>query len=82
MVGEEQVQRFPLLRIPARPGGVSSLTGKGDGGLTLLTRPCSGGRQVRQQPGLLACLRKRRLGLSHEPGGRRGGSWSARGGVR
>lgn len=43
MVGEEQVQRFPLLRIPARPRGVSSLTGKGDGGLALLTRPGSGG---------------------------------------
>lgn len=32
----------------------------------------AGGRQVRQQPRLLACLRKRRPGLSHEPGGQAG----------
>lgn len=40
MVGKVQVLRLPLLRIPARPGWVSSFTGKGDGGLALLTRPC------------------------------------------
>ena len=32
----------------------------------------AGGRQVRQQPRLLACRRKRRPGLSHEPGGQAG----------
>lgn len=50
--------------------------GKGGWGARSSHPALLGGRQVRQQPRLPACLRKRRPGLSHEPGQAGGGAGS------
>lgn len=51
MVGEERVLRLPLLRIPARPGWVSSFTGKGDGGSRFSPGPLGGAASASAAPG-------------------------------
>lgn len=78
MVGEEQVLRLPLLRILARPGWVSSFTGKGDGGLALLTRPYWGGGKCVSSPGSWPASGNAAQGSVTNPGGR-GGSQSSEG---
>lgn len=77
VVGEEQVQRLPLLRIPARPGWVSSFTGRGDGGLALLTRPCWGGGKCVSSPGSRPASGNAAQGSVTNPG-RQGGGQAAR----
>lgn len=51
MVGEEQVLRPPLLRIPERAGRVSSFTGKGAGGSRFSPGPPGGAASASAAPG-------------------------------